>query len=363
MDATRTRVTLVLRKDARFSDGKPVVATDVVAAWRATAERSAGGSRLARLVVDAATIIDDRTLTVSLPDTSWLVLAEPALAVYQGRPGLAWPVGSGLYRAASDTASSLEAVELVPLAPSSAPRIVVRARRNGDPRDAIDAGADIVVTGDRAALSYAESRANLSTVPLPWSRVYVVAIPRAGSTHADSSLRSIVSDAGLRASLARDAVRTEARGAEPPYWWNGAAACGLASVVTTGDASGAVRRSSRIVYDRGDAVARGLAERLVAVERGVMAAGLATADFARALRAGDERAYVLALPRASLSPCQDLAPLATAAPWLVSDSGLSELALTPLVETRERAIVNRDRVSAEIDWDGTLRFGGPPRAP
>jgi hypothetical protein len=257
----------------------------------------------------------------------------------------------------------LASVELVPVAPSSAPHIVVRTRLNGDPRDAIDAGAAVVVTGDRSALSYAESRANLSTVPLPWSRVYVVAIPRAGSTHADSSLRSMASDAGLRASLARDAVRTEARGAEPPYWWNGVAGCGLASVVTTGDASAGVRRSSRIVYDRGDAVARGLAERLVAVERGVMAAGLATAAFAQALRAGDERAYVLALPRASLSPCQDLAPLATAAPWLVSDSGLSELALTPLVETRERAIVNLDRVSAEIAWDGTLRFGGSPRAP
>ena len=33
-------------------------------------------------------------------------------------------------------------------------------------------------------------------------------------------------------------------------------------------------------------------------------------------------------------------------------------ALIPLVDTRERAIMKRDRVSATIDWDGTVRMSG-----
>jgi hypothetical protein len=168
----------------------------------------------------------------------------------------------------------------------------------------------------------------------------------------------------LRVSLARDAVHAEARASEPPYWWADIRGCTSVTVNQTIASPGA-RRSNRIVYRRDDRIARDLAARLVAVGRGMTAAGLASVEFARALRAGDELAYVLDLPRASLSPCHDLDQLVASAPWVVTGApgGPAVESLIPLVDARQRAIVNRDRVSAAIDWDGTLRISGAPRQP
>jgi hypothetical protein len=100
-----------------------------------------------------------------------------------------------------------------------------------------------------------------------------------------------------------------------------------------------------------------LAERLVAVGRHATATSLPRSEFARALRAGTDLAYVVALPRASLAPCHDLASLISSMPWL-GENGAVNGAFIPLIETRERAIVKRGHISATIDWDGTLRMNG-----
>ena len=120
LDETRTRVTLVLRDDARFWNGKPVVASDVVTAWRSTGGQSTEPSRLARRVADAATIVDDHTLTVSLPDTGWRVLADPALAVYQPQSGPAWAEGTSRYRVVEQAAGSARRGLLLAPVPSTA---------------------------------------------------------------------------------------------------------------------------------------------------------------------------------------------------------------------------------------------------
>src|SRR6185437_4662628 len=96
-DVTKTRATLVLRAGARFSSGDPVTSRDVVDAWRATAALPDAGAiesrQLARHLADGATLIDDRTLTVSLPDTSWRALAKPVLAVFRPRMDGSVPIG------------------------------------------------------------------------------------------------------------------------------------------------------------------------------------------------------------------------------------------------------------------------------
>jgi hypothetical protein len=116
------------------------------------------------------------------------------------------------------------------------------------------------------------------------------------------------------------------------------------------------------VYRSDDHVARGLAERLVALGRRATAVSLGASDFARALSMGNEMAYIIALPRASLTPCRDMTALRASAPWLTASEGAMDL-LVPLVDTRERAIVNATRVSAVVDWDGSLRMtvGQPSR--
>ena len=362
-DATKTRVTLVIRDGARFWNGKPVVASDVVTAWRATDVRAVESSPLARRMADEAVVVDDRTLTVSLPDTAWLVLADPALAVYRPQYGT-WAMGTGPYRVDLDTTAASRPLTLVPNGRGSAPRIIIRARSSTDPRDAIDAGADLIVTDDPVAVSYAATRASLTTVPLPWTRTYAVAAPNLAPRAATVSMPWDADNPALRVSLARDAVHAEARASEPPYWWTGIQGCTSASVTQT-IVSPSARHSTRIVYRRDDRIARDLAARLVAVGRGMTTAGLAAADFARAVQAGNELAYVLDVPRASLSPCHDLDELVSSVPWVVTGTpgGPAVESLIPLVDTRARAIVSRDRVSATIDWDGTIRISGAPRQP
>jgi hypothetical protein len=193
----------------------------------------------------------------------------------------------------------------------------------------------------------------------------------------------------FRAALARDAVRVEARGAEAPFWWEGVGGCDVRALVPS-DSQAPTRRASRIVYERGDRTARDIAERLVALtafERGdthggtpltsvvpevtdagahLRAAALAPTEFDVALSSGNEFAYVVALPRQALRPCQGLRSLVTAAPWLLpkfaargaaEDLHLAKV-LVPLVDTRSRVIVRRGVVGLVADWDGTLHLRG-----
>ena len=341
VDATKTRIMLVLRDGARFWSGDPVVARDVVAAWQSDT------SQLAHRIADATTIVDDRTLTVSLPNTDTLILADPSLVVARPRVGAPWPQGTGAYRA-SESAMDAAPGRLA-LSPTSGigPRIMIRS--SPDPRDAIDAGADLLVTGDPIALSYAATHSELVSAPLPWNRAYVLLVPhRAVATEvfptaADSS--------AFRLSF-RDAVRAEARAADSLNWVPIAQNCEPPRIATTPPRTPA----RRIVYRADDEVARSLGERLVALGRHVAVVPLAPSDYAVALRGGGDLGYVVPLSRSSLSPCLDLAALASSAPWL--GSGVTD-AIIPLVATRDRAVMKRDRVSASVDWDGTLRIARP----
>ena len=359
LDATKTRVTLSLRRDAMFWSGKPLTADDVLAAWRRTAAQPTSSARLARAIASGSTAIDDHTLIVSLPDTAWLVLASPTLAVYEQQATARWPEGSGPYRITEQSPPG--GFQLMPIASDAAPYLLSAGVPNGDPRDAIDAGVDVLVTGDPTAVAYAAARANHAAVPLPWSRTYTLALPGGASMIASALQRPDSEAATVRGSLAYDAVRAEARAAQPPYWWDGSPTCAtnLDSLPGARAASG---RSNRVVYRRDDAIARGLAERLVALDRHAVAAGLSPNDFARALRAGGELAYVLDLSRASFSPCDDLRELWSSAPWLAAGHG-DDVRLLPLIDTRESAIVNGNRVSATVDWNGILHFAQREQRP
>ena len=352
LDETKTRVTVSLRHDAIFWSGKPLTADDVLAAWRRTAAQPSSAARLARVIATGTTVIDDHTLVISLPDTAWMALASPTLAVYEQQATARWPEGSGPYRIAEQSAPG--AFVLMPIASESAPYLTSRRVPNGDPRDAIDAGSDVLVTDDPTAVAYAAARANLATVPLPWRRTYVLALSGAAPV-ASALLQPDSASATLRVSLAHDAVRADARPAQPPYWWNGSSSCGTAldSLPPARATSG---HTNRVVYQRGDVIARGLAERLVAFDARSVAAGLSPNDFARAMSDGGDLAYVLDVSRMSLSPCEDLRQLRLSGPWLVAGA---DARILPLIDTRDIAIVNRNRVSASVDWGGTLHFSRP----
>jgi hypothetical protein len=312
-DADGRGWTFTLHEGARVPGGTPAATAFQVASTLVLLDGRALG-------IDSAVQLDDRRVRVRLReagDTAPRLFASPALAV----PG----------NLASDP-GSLSRIDL----PSAEgrPPIVYRFTQSGDLRDALDRGADLVVTRDPAVVDYAASRPAFAAFSLPWDRAYVLLQP------AGAEPLPITGDS-VRLSLAQDAVRAEARPAEPPFWWDSLAGCPVVS-----DVEGQHLTASRIVYPREDEVARGLTERLVALAgtgASLRAAPLGPAELAAALRDRTERGFVIAAPRESLARCHD------ASAW---PRGAS---IQPLIDTRARAIVRRGSPPLTVDWDGIVR--------
>jgi hypothetical protein len=316
-DTTGRVWTFTLRDESRLS-GDPPRTARIVSEWqtRPAVTQAVG--------IESVRALDHRRLAVTLREPEVSVprlFADPALSVTHTET----PLGS--------------VTRLVTPRSDDLPVVDFRVTSGSDPRDALDRGADLIVTRDPALVEYAENRPELVNYPLPWSRTYLLLQPPG----AEPIERTITSDS-VRRSLARDAVRAEARVAELPFWWDSLASCPPAV-----PASG-TRVSSRIVYPRGDEVARGLAERIVALTKGgtqSRVAGLGDPELAAALRSGTERAYVVSVPRQSLAPCRD------SAEWP------ADVSITPLIDTRARAILRRGSAALTVDWDGTVRVAPP----
>jgi hypothetical protein len=228
--------------------------------------------------------------------------------------------------------------------PPTGTTFVFRRPASGDPRDALDAGADILRTSDPALLEYARTRSDLTVHPLPWSRTYVLVVPPGR----DALGALVPADSALfRAGLARDAVRAEARGAEPPFWWD---AMGPCPALATLPPPRGVLGANAVVYAVEDPIARGLAERVAALSDHPMTAtsGLPARSMPEALRGGFGRAYVVAVPRTALVPCREVAA------WPAGS------ALIPLIDTRMSAIVRRGVPRLAVEFDGTLRAADTP---
>jgi extracellular solute-binding protein (family 5) len=327
------RWTFTLRADAHFWDGQPVTARDVIASW------GAGDTTLLGAVSLEAP--DDRTLVVRVADEAPALaqrLADPALAVTRAIPGRDWPLGSGAYGA--DTAGGR--VVLAPVTGAARPVIVLRQVGTTEARDWIDRGVDLLITDDRAALSYVAGRSDLVSQPLPWDRTYVLLAPGAPPPVTPQ----------WRESLARDAVHVAARPAAAPAWWTAFPAC-LGPPPAGATPSGTSR--PLVVYPRDDPTARDLAGRLVALEAesggpAVRVAGLVPADLAAALAAGQSAQIVIPLPLVVFDPCGVVRRLVGRAPWLTRATQI-----VPLVETRRQVVWRRGAAAFTVEWDATLR--------
>jgi hypothetical protein len=201
------------------------------------------------------------------------------------------------------------------------------AKPHSDPRDLLDSGADLLVSRDPALVEYAGGKSGFTLFPLPWSRTYIMVQP-AGST-------------SLPRTVAGDAVRADSRIAKPPFWWEQLAGACAGSTAASPSAV-----SNRVVYVRGDLIAQGLAERIVALTGSgetLRAAALEPLEFSQALESGGERAFIMAAPRQSLAGCRRFGG------WPAGSR------VEPLIDTRATAIVRRGSPGLRVDWDGTPR--------
>jgi hypothetical protein len=325
------RWTFTLRGDARFWDGAPVTARDVLASWRATDP----------LLARTATATGERTVTVASPGASLERLADPALAVTKPAPGGGWPIGTGDYWA-TNADGETPAVLWARAVPGVArPVLKLTTVAANSARDALDEGVDLLVTSDPAAREYAGTRPEYIDAPLDWNRSYVLLAPSGNALNL----------AGLRRESLPQAVRVEGRPAEGvdggPFWFEDLHACDLRAVRDT-TAPRPARR--RVVYSQADRGAADLAARLVGLGvlgQGAVATGLSPGAFELALRAGNEAAYLIPVQRRVFDRCR-------AALELPAWSGGARI--VPLIDTRSHALLRRGLPRLAIDWDGTLRF-------
>ena len=231
------------------------------------------------------------------------------------------------------------AARALAVAPGGPATLVEDQPTSGDLRDAIDHGPDLVQTGDPDLLDYASRRPGLTRVALPWNRAYLLLMPAGGPGLGEA----VPADtAGFRAALARNVVRTEARPADRSGWPDSAARCSPAPATRPSS-------SRAIVYPAGDATARALAERLVALapSSGMAVRGLEPDSLSAALRRGDARAFIVSGPAATAGPC------AESSAWPAGARAV------PLVETRPHAIVRRGAPPLAVEWDGAVRLAEP----
>jgi hypothetical protein len=288
--------------------------------------------------VHSVIAVDDETLAILLRSPrvdAPYALAHTDLAIAKPVTGATWPLGTR-----SQVSSDRESTTITTASGASIRFLAPR----GDPRDRLDESVDLMITRDRAALDYAATLPQFQSVPLAWQRTQVLLSPRPAP--ASPSL----SDAA-RQALASEAVRGEARGAVGPFWWQHLTDCEVAPPRAP---EPGWRSSGRVVYDATDGAARDLAERLVGLDRRTYqrATGLTGEALALARRRGGDAAYVMSFDSHPLDPCRELQVVMERMPWL------DPATIVPLVDTRVRAIMRRDRSGIVREWDGGLRIAG-----
>lgn len=383
--------TFTLREGAQFWDGMPVTAGDVAWIWQKGAPEP-----VAKYAgIDSISVSGDRVLDVYFDQRHRIVprvLSARAFTVAVLYDDARWPVGSGPYgisaSGAGSGSKSTKSFSADPPPGDDRPVIRFLEAERRDARDLLEGVADVVVTDDPAVIDYAASRSRLTTIALPWDRTYVLlATSRAEALRRGGTLSTVSSD--FSEDLARDAVRSEARGYQRPSWWHSLRNC-VALTPTSASLSPLPRRaymssgSQRILYDSDDPIARDLSERIVALASAdpavssqaaeissavpglngdgtrIVAEGVSGDELASSLRSGDDFAYVVALPRMTADPCYEARKLLNRARWLVPlGSDFSE-ALIPLVDTRMHVIADEENVGLAVDWYGNLILNGKP---
>ncbi len=370
-----------LRKGATWSDGTRVGAHAIINGWE-------DALRL-HTIVDSAAALDEHTIAVYLDKPTKDVpraMSAPAFAVSKRLPDSRWHIGTGRYKfddSVHNTSSiSPPIIPLVPIDGAVGPVIRFVRSSPDDARNLLEREIDLMITSDPAVIEYAAGKPVFAAIELSWDKIYVlISTTRAREITNGRSFDSYDDD--LSNALARDAVRGVARGYNPPAWWDDLRECtelpGLISEVSAGlpstDDGEDVRR---ILYESDDPVARGLAERIVALAAAgpessseahaidkalpgleldgntTVSEGVTKGQFGMSLRAGSDFAYILALPRRTPIPCFEAKEFIDRVPWLaVLGTGFLD-ALVPLVETRSHAIARKDKFGLYVDWYNNL---------
>ena len=364
---------LTIAADVRMKDGSPAVAHRLVEQW---APSVGPNSSIKRLDAPAPEILDVELHAAS--DSLPGALASPRFALKMSADS------SGQVLGGSDTPADPRS----PGAERERPILLVVDRESRDERDLLENGIDLMISSDLNVIAYANRLPAYETIPLPHDAGYVLLV----TTRVIEPER--IDSTGTRAagwwrSFADGAVRADAREPGGHPWWQRLEGCspdlfdsGVASRPTaTFYASG----QKRVLYPAGDAVARDIAERVVALAltnapddpaatflaasvprlaegRGVLTARSADAsEFESSLNRGDDLAYVIRLPVRPYDVCRAYAAVVERAPWLAGHAERAATAIVPIAETRSHLISRTPHPALAIDWFGNIVFIATPK--
>jgi hypothetical protein len=270
---------------------------------------------------------------------------------------------------------------LTPVRRGRAPAIRFVAASAQDARDLLESPIDFMVTEDPTVIEYASGDARFVAAPLEWKSTYtLLSAARVRAVSSGELPPELPPD--FLGVLSRDAVRADARGSQPPRWWENDRACRAfdRDLAARGAVTGADRPdgSRRVLYDADDPTAQDLAERIVALaaadtarsrEAAVLAAaipglvggspavvarGVGGRELDRSLRAGDELAYIVSFRSRPALPCDEIGRFFDRVPWIAALGSDFSSALVPLVDTRTAAIARKDRLGMIRDWYGRV---------
>lgn len=308
--------TFTLREGARFWDGSHITATDVRQTWKTSLDW-------------AVTVLDERRLTVRLtaPDARFpFLLANPSTAIFVSRPGWHWPVGSGPCRLrASDPAPMPDLTcrpnQNHPQGPDWK-TLTFRVLPDTDPRDLVATDLHLALVRDMDAAEFFDHAPGFRSVPLPWSRLYLlICPPEMNRRDADRWMK-----AAGKFDVGRDVTAVSARAwPEIVFPAGGHSRCPQLNDPVTGAESAQLEWNlaeinldqNVLVYASEDAGAREMAQRLGALAGSpARVAALPTEAVDFALQWQMAGAFVVTLDQQFPTGCLQMATLLGKADWL-----------------------------------------------
>ncbi len=333
-----------LDDDAVYSDGSPVLTSDLIVSWHRN-ERIAreNGDLLpwAWIAGSRFEVIDRTELRISLsrpePELPSL-LAHRSFAIAALRSGRLWPVGTGPYRVApspnADVGSAI--LEPNPHYPDFGNPPVKLSWNLKSVDSILDSEADLLPSiRKQDQVDYFVAKGYMS-VSLTWDRNYLLLAP---STSKDSEdLRSMIEEDQKSLCFAVDSKAILSPGIE--------FSCPGASDLDRVLPEKMDVARSRIIYLAEDSDAKGLAERIMHLLRrtypqgltGINVEGLARMEYRAAVRNGTDLAYVYRLDRSYPCGTFHTRQLRFDAPWLAAGPEM----VVPLIMTCPQAVYRHD---------------------
>lgn len=345
-----------LRDNARWSDGMRVTAEDVREAWTVNRRISPDEAPWIWIDPDSIRTMGEDVVLVRLVrplEDAARLFAHPALAVARRTSAKGWPLGTGPYLISLDRDGVVSMIGNPYFGEGDRSPLDFHVEPGMDPRDLLAQGVDALLTGNRSALAYAAELPGHRVSGESSETVYALV-----STYLEPERRGRIE--GLREDLARNVAASEATAIKALLWGtcdSDLSPGGYAAV----DAFG----RDRVVYRQGDADARALAERLVAVALSLngsdspgtapIAVSLGAEDFSLALRTGRDWAYIYSQSD-ERGICLAKGQLLLDAPWLSAKKNAFSGLVVGLVTTHTRLVTRNTLVSILRDGDGVFRF-------